>query len=145
MKSLFRNLFATDPSWAPLIMRLVLGVVFIAHGGQKFFDKGVDQVAQGFGSMGIPMPYTSALLASSTEFFGGILMVLGLLVRPAAIPMAFTMIVAFVKVHGSKGFFLQTGGFEYVFVLFFLIVAVGIGGAGKFSLDGLLSKKPLLS
>ena len=140
MKTVLLKLMATGQSWGPFIVRLVVGIIFVAHGGQKFFEKGIDAVAQGFGSMGIPMPYLNAILASSAEFFGGILFILGLAVRPAAIPLAFTMIVAFVKVHGGNGFFLPSG-FEYVFALFFLIVAVGIEGAGRFSLDGLLTKK----
>ena len=78
MKTVLLKLMATGQSWGPFIVRLVVGIIFVAHGGQKFFEKGIDAVAQGFGSMGIPMPYLNAILASSAEFFGGILFILGL-------------------------------------------------------------------
>lgn len=121
------------------VARLVIGLVFAMHGGQKFFQTGIGNVAQMFGGMGIPFPLLSATLAASAEFFGGLFLILGFLTRLAAIPMAFTMIVAFATVHGKNGFFLQQGGFEYVFTLFGVLVAFMLTGPGALSVDGLIA------
>jgi putative oxidoreductase len=124
---------------APLVGRIALGTVFIAHGSQKVFGafgghgfSGTMSFMQD--SMGIPA--FLAVLAILTEFFGGIAVLIGLLTRLAALGIACVMAVAVFKVHLSSGFFAQGGGFEYPFALGLLALALVLGGAGKWSIDG---------
>jgi putative oxidoreductase len=130
------------------VLRLALGIIFIAHGGQKLFGwfggNGLAATVQGFTSgMGIPAPL--AYLAIFTEFFGGVAVVIGLLSRLAAAGLAFTMVVAAVKVHMANGFFLATGpgqqnGFEYNLALFAMALAVVLAGPGRIALSDLEAK-----
>ena len=139
-----RRLFATDDSSATTILRLVLGVVFFAHGAQKMLGW---FGGPGFsGSMGlftgylhIPAPF--AFLAIAAEFFGGLGLILGFLTRIAAFGIAINMIVAIATVHSSFGFFMNwTGtqkgeGFEYHLLVLAMSAFLMIRGAGAFSVD----------
>src|SRR5579862_2268899 len=105
-------------SWGIFVLRVTIGVIFVMHGYQKFFEYGIHGVAGGFAKMGMPMPEVNAVLASSAEFFGGLFLLLGLFTRWAAIPIAIVMLVAFLTVHMKNGFFMSHEGFEYVLALF---------------------------
>src|SRR5881296_1521867 len=103
-------LVATSSSWAITVVRVVLGVIFFAHGAQKVFGwfggPGLRGVIGYFKqSLGVPAPLT--VLAALTEFFGGLAMIVGFLVRPAAVGLIIVMLVAIVKVHWPHGFFLN--------------------------------------
>ncbi|MCC7343267.1 MAG: DoxX family protein [Bryobacterales bacterium] len=117
-----------------LVLRAVLAVVFIYHGGQKLFGLfggyGLAGTAGWMASIGIPMPYASAVLAGSAEFFGGAALLLGLWPRMAAIPMAFTMLVAIVTAHWGK-FSAQAGGMEYPLTLAAALMAIALVGGGR--------------
>ena len=119
------------------LMRIVVGGVFLAHGAQKLFQFGIAGVAGGMAQMGIPFPTVSAVLVTAAEFGGGLFLLLGLLTRLAAIPVAFTMLVAFLKVHMRNGLFLPNG-FEYVLVLFAANLAFMISGPGAWALDNVV-------
>lgn len=80
-----------------------------------------------------------ALLAGGAEFFGGLALVLGLLVRPAAASLSFAMLVAIFAVHFSKGFFLDKGGYEYALALFAASLSLLISGGGRYAVDALLA------
>jgi putative oxidoreductase len=82
-----------------------------------------------------------ALLAGAAEFFGGLALVLGLLVRPAAAALAFAMLIAVFAVHFGKGFFLDKGGYEYALALFAASVSLLFAGAGRFSADAALAAR----
>lgn len=139
-----RKLFHTDDSTATAILRLVLGVVFFAHGAQKllgWFGGYGFSGTMGFfaGQMHIPAPL--AFLAIAAEFFGGLGLILGFLTRIAAFGIAVNMLVAIATVHGSFGFFMnwsgaQKGeGFEYHLLVLAMTAFLMIRGAGAFSLD----------
>jgi putative oxidoreductase len=81
-----------------------------------------------------------ALLAGSAEFFGGLALIVGLLVRPAAAVTAFTMLVAIFSVHFSKGFFADKGGFEYALALFAATASLLFSGGGRASVDRMLQR-----
>jgi putative oxidoreductase len=139
-----RKLFLTDDNTATAILRLVLGVVFFAHGAQKmlgwFGGFGFSGTMNFFtGAMHIPAPF--ALLAIAAEFFGGLGLIVGLLTRIAAFGIAVNMVVAIVKVHSAVGFFMnwngtQKGeGFEYHLLVLAITSFLMIRGAGAFSID----------
>jgi len=144
MNSLINRIFSSRPGWAPLVVRIPLAVIFMAHGAQKllgwFGGYGIGGTAQYMDSIGLTPGIVLASLAGGAEFFGGLALLLGLLVRPASVALAFTMLVAIFSVHISKGLFLSNGGFEYGLALLAVTVALVISGAGRFSLDRALAR-----
>ena len=143
-----RRLFATDDSTATAILRVVLGIVFFAHGAQKmlgwFGGFGFAGTMNMFtGMMHIPAPL--AFLAIAAEFFGGLGLILGFLTRIAAFGIGVNMLVAIVTVHGPFGFFMNwTGtqkgeGFEFHLLVLAIAAFLTIRGAGAFSVDHALS------
>lgn len=143
--SLAQRLLATENSWSPMALRLAAGVIFVAHGAQKLFGwfggYGLEGTGQFFGSIGLNPGYWMAVLAGAVEFFGGLALIAGVLVRPVAASLAFTMFVAVFSVHFSKGFFLDKGGYEYALALLAVSVSLFFSGAGRASLDRLMSAK----
>ncbi len=121
------------------ILRIVVGIVFVAHGSQKLFVYGLDGVTAAMAKVGFPLPAVAAVLIIATEFLGGIALLLGLFTRLAAIPIAFAMLVAVLKVHLKGGFFLPTG-FEYAFTMCAAALTLALTGPGAFALDNVLSK-----
>jgi putative oxidoreductase len=149
---MIRKLLETDDNTATAILRLVLGVVFFAHGAQKMLGW-----FGGFGFSGTmgyltgPMhiPALFALLAIVAEFFGGLGLILGFLTRIAALGIAVNMLVAIAMVHGAFGFFMNwTGtqkgeGFEYHLLVLAVTAFLTIRGAGAFSVDRIMAAAPL--
>src|SRR6266550_7878680 len=145
---MFRRLYATDDSTATSILRLVLGVIFFAHGAQKmlgwFGGFGFAGTMNLFtGMLHIPAPL--AFLAIAAEFFGGIGRILGFLTRIAAFGIGVNMLVAIMTLHGAFGFFMNwTGaqkgeGFEFHLLVLAIVAFLMIRGAGAFSVDRVLS------
>jgi putative oxidoreductase len=85
--------------------------------------------------------YLMALMAGSAEFFGGLFLILGLLVRPSAIVLALTMIVAIVTVHLEHGLFMSNNGYEFALALLAISVGLAVRGAGSVSLDRKIQQK----
>ncbi|QZQ56143.1 DoxX family protein [Curtobacterium sp. TC1] len=124
----------TSTSIGLTALRIVLGVVFIAHGAQKF-AQGIPNVAQGFSGMGVPLADLAAPLVAGLELVGGVLLVFGVATRVVGVLLAVDMVVAGRLAHASSGFYSQDGGFEYVLVLAVASLAVALTGPGRFSLD----------
>jgi putative oxidoreductase len=122
------------------VLRVVLGITFIMHGGQKLFVFGFDGVSGAFAQMGIPAPGLLGPFVAFVEFFGGIAVTLGLLTRLAALGIGATMVVAILAVHLEAGFF-NPGGFEFPLSLLASAATLVITGAGAFSLDGLVAQR----
>lgn len=137
--SFVQRVLATPDHWAPLALRLTGGTIFAAHGAQKLFGwfggYGLEGTGQFFGSIGLNPGELMALLAGAVEFFGGLALIVGLLVRPAAVALALAMLVAIFAVHFRQGFFLDKGGYEYALALLALSVSLVFSGAGRASLD----------
>lgn len=140
---LLGRVLATDAGLAPLALRIPVGLIFAAHGAQKLFGwfggYGLDGTGHFFASIGLNPGVPMALLAGSAEFFGGLALLLGLLVRPAAAALSLSMLVAIVWVHLGKGFFVDKGGIEYALALFAASLSLLLSGAGRASLDRSLS------
>ena len=113
------------------MLRFGLGVVLLAHGSKKLFG-GVESTTQFFASIGIRPSRLFAYLVGLTEFVGGALLFVGLLVQLVALLFSFIMIVAIVKVRFSKGFI---GGYELEFSLLLMSFALLLLGPGAYSID----------
>ena len=145
---MFRKLIATDNDAAIAILRLVLGVVFFAHGAQKllgWFGGYGFTGTMGFFTGVMHIPALFAFLAIAAEFFGGLGLIFGFLTRIAALGISFNMIVAVAMVHHYFGFFMNwTGaqkgeGYEYHVLVLAITVFLMIRGAGAASIDRLWS------
>ena len=121
-------------------LRVVVGAIFVAHGGQKLFVFGFDGVAGAFGQMGIPMAGIIGPFVALVEFFGGIALVTGLLTRIASLGLLSTMVVAILKVHLPNGFFAPTG-IEFPLSLLGSTAMIALTGAGSLSLDGIIARR----
>jgi putative oxidoreductase len=145
---MFRKLIATDHDVATTILRLVLGVIFFAHGAQKmlgwFGGYGFTGTMDFFTGI-LHIPAVFAFLAIAAEFFGGLGLIFGLFTRVAAFGIFCNMLVAVAMVHRQFGFFMnwagtQKGeGFEFHLLALGITVFLIIRGAGAASVDRLLS------
>lgn len=125
--------------YAPTVLRVVTGIIFALHGLQKL-EGGLPQVAGMLDGMGFPMPFVLAVLLIAAELGGGVLLILGLLTRASAKVLAFVAIVALFTVHLKNGFFMATGGYEFILLLLAASVSLMLSGGGKLSLDSKLAK-----
>jgi putative oxidoreductase len=131
----------TSPQgWGITLLRVVVGIVFLMHGGQKLFVLGFGGVAGFLGQLGIPAPMLAAVVVTAVEFLGGLALLLGLCARWAAIPLAINMLVAILTVHLRAGFFLPDG-YEFALTLLAANVALALLGSGEASVDRLLEKR----
>lgn len=119
------------------VLRIVLGIIFVAHGAQKLFQFGLSGTAGFMAQAGIPFATASAILVISAELLGGLALVAGLTTRLAGVPLAATMVVAMLVVHLPGGFFLPQG-FEYTLALLAGLAALIVGGGGAWALDNIV-------
>lgn len=124
---------------APLVLRVVTGLIFAMHGYQKL-QNGMPGVESMLTSLGFPLPGLMAILLVAAELGGGILLILGLYTHWVAKILAFVALVAFVTVHLKNGFFMATGGYEFIILLFAASFSLMITGPGKYSLDRKMKK-----
>ena len=136
--SLFATASRRQIDFGLAILRVVIGVIFIAHGGQKIFVFGFDGVAGAFGQMGIPMAGILGPFVALVELFGGLALVSGLLTRVASLGLLSTMVVAILQVHLKNGFF-APNGIEFPLSLLGSTALIAIAGAGNFSMDRLIA------
>lgn len=116
---------------ALFVMRLALGAVMIGHGYHKVFG-GLHQHVQLVTSLGLPA--WSAYLSAFTEFFGGLLGLIGLFTRVAAFAICIDLCVAIAKVHLHKGL-MGPGGYEFPLALAALAFALIFFGGGPIAFD----------
>jgi putative oxidoreductase len=146
---MFQKVFQTDNDYTLAVLRVILGIVFFAHGAQKalgwFGGPGFNGTINFFQQAGIPAPL--AVLAIAAEFLGGLGLLVGFLARVAALGIITNMVVAILMVHSQVGLFMnwsgdQKGeGFEFHLLAIALGLAVLVKGAGALSIDRLLAQQ----
>jgi putative oxidoreductase len=142
---LVEKVLGTNSGLAGIALRLPAGIIFAAHGSQKLFGAfggyGLEGTGQWMASIGLEPGYLMALAAGSAEFLGGIAILVGVLTRPAALVLAFTMLVAILSVHIQNGLFMSNNGYEFGLSLMAMAVALVFNGAGAFSVDRWISNR----
>lgn len=145
MKATITSLLASNAGWSALALRVPVGIIFAAHGAQKLFGwfggYGLEGTGGWMDSIGLSPGIVMAFLAGAAEFFGGIALILGALTRPAAAALAVTMVVAIFAVHFQNGLFMSNNGYEFGLALLAASVSLAFSGAGKLSVDSLISNK----
>ena len=143
--SIIKQVLTSDNTFSALPLRLVAGIIFTAHGAQKLFawfgGYGLEGTGQWMESIGLAPGYLMAMMAGSAEFFGGLLLILGLLTRPTALVLSLTMIVAIFSTHIDNGLFVSNNGYEFALALFAINLSVMLQGGGKLSIDRLIVSK----
>jgi putative oxidoreductase len=130
---------STARDLALLVTRVAVGAVFLAHGWQKLFTNSIDGTAAFFDQAGVPAATASAWFAALVELAGGAALIAGLAVPAAGVLLLVDMIGAFAFVHAGSGLFVDGGGYEFVLVLGAAALALAAVGAGRFSVDHLLT------
>jgi putative oxidoreductase len=138
--SLFQTASPRQLNIGLTILRVITGVIFVAHGGQKLFVYGIDGVAGAFGQMGVPFAQVMGPFIGVLELVGGIALILGLLTRVFSVGLAATMIGAMTLVHLAGGFFMPTG-IEFTLALLGSTLLLALAGAGTYSLDALIGRR----
>jgi len=121
-----------------LVLRLALGIMFVAHGLQMAFGlfggSGVKGFSQMLSGLGFAPAILWAYVASYTVLLGGLFVIAGVQTRLAAALLLIFILTAGVSVHLRKGFFLSNGGFEYTFIIAAICLALILLGPGKFNI-----------
>jgi putative oxidoreductase len=129
------------PRWTEIflsMLRIAAALIYMQHGSQKLFD---------FPPSGGPLPSAPFTLLSQNgvagvlEFFGGLLVLIGLFTRPVAFILSGEMAVAYFKVHAPRAFFPIVNRGELAAVLCFVFLYVAFAGGGLWSLDALLRRR----
>ncbi len=132
------NDFFSSTDLALLILRVGTGVIFIPHGYPKMTGGGGEEkggqahLTQSLAQMGLPFPHAFAALVGAIEFFGGLLLILGLQTQWAALALAFVMLVATGRVQVQRGF---VGNADFPFSLLVATLALALLGGGTISLE----------
>tara|TARA_R110002126_G_scaffold7189_7_gene35632 strand:- start:1569 stop:2015 length:447 start_codon:yes stop_codon:yes gene_type:complete len=145
MKALIKNITRSTAGFSTLALRVPVGIIFMAHGAQKLFGwfggYGLEGTGQWMASIGIEPGVLMAFMAGSAELFGGLFILLGLLTRPAAVVLAFTMVIAIASVHISNGLFMANNGYEFALALLAITVSLAISGSGRVGIDNAIATK----
>lgn len=127
-----------NPELGLAILRVVLGVIFIAHGAPRLFG-GVEGLEGFLGSLGIPLPLVAAWFLTLLEFFGGLCLVAGFMVTPVALLLAAHMLTGLVLAHAERGFYVvgpeANGGIEFNLILIASLLMLVFGGPGLAAVD----------
>jgi putative oxidoreductase len=126
---------------ALLLVRLVLGVVLIAHGWQKLMTKGIGATTEGFIENGIPAAPVSAVFVIVVELLGGILVLVGAATALVGVLVALVMLGAVLFVHLGSGVFVSNGGWELAGLVGATALALAAAGSGRLSVDHMVSRR----
>jgi len=140
IESITNTITKTEQSLITLPLRIIAGIIFVAHGGQKLFawfgGYGLDGTGQWMDSIGLSPGYLMALMAGSAEFFGGLFLIVGFLTRPTSFVLTVLLIIAIFSFHINNGLFMSNNGYEFGLSLLAITLALFIQGGGKHSIDG---------
>ncbi len=120
--------------WGMLPLRIAVGLVFLMHGGQKFFVFGLSGTADIMGKLGLPLPVVCAAVVTTVELLGGLAILLGVFARLAGALLAFEMVVAILVARLHGGFFAPYG-YEFEFTLLAACLTLASTGPGRISLE----------
>jgi putative oxidoreductase len=133
-----------NPRLGQMILRVVLGVIFVAHGAATLFgDGGPGSLAGFLGSLGIPVPILTAWMITLLEFVGGMFLIVGLFVVPTAILLAVHMLMGIILFHAQNGFYVVgpgTNGVEYNLLLIAGLLSMLLGGPGLAAVDSRMQR-----
>ncbi len=140
-----KSILKSNAGYGITALRVMLGTVFLAHGAQKLFGAfggyGLEGTGKFFSSIGLEPGYVMAALAGGGEFIGGLLLIIGLFSRLAALNTFVISLVAMFTVHFSHGFFMSKNGYEFILTLAIASIAILVEGSGKLALDQAFSKE----
>jgi len=120
--------------WGMLPLRVVVGLVFLMHGGQKLFVFGLGGTADIMDKLGLPLPFVCAAIVITLELAGGLAILLGVFARLAGALLAFEMVVAIMVARWHGGFFAPYG-YEFEFTLLGACLTFALYGPGRMSFD----------
>lgn len=137
-----KRLLLSNAGYEVTLFRIMIGIIFAAHGAQKLFGLfggyGIEGTAGFMESIGLTPGYLMAFLAGAGEFFGGLFLIAGFLTRFAALTTAIISIVAMITVHINNGFFMSNNGFEFILLLLVGSISLIISGSGKVGIDKII-------
>ncbi|MEA2982044.1 MAG: putative oxidoreductase [Alphaproteobacteria bacterium] len=123
-------------------IRVLVALVLLPGGIDKVFYGGAARIATGnITSLGLPLPYAWAWAVACIEFFGSIMLALGLFTRPLAVAMTTMLAVIAFGIMVKRGMFWTTGGLEVALLLGLVTLAFVIGGGGRYSLDRVIGRE----
>lgn len=129
-----------NPGLGQMILRIVIGVIFVAHGAATLFGDGGPGGLAGFlGSLGVPVPVLAAWLVTILEFVGGMFLIVGLFVLPTVLLLVVHMVMGIVLVHAQHGFYVVGpghDGVEFNLLLIAGLLSILLGGPGLATVDG---------
>jgi len=127
-----------NPDLGLAILRVVVGVIFVAHGAPAVFGS-MEGTAAFLDSLGVPLPIVAAWAIKLLEFVGGISLIVGFLVTPVALLLATHMMVGIVLVHAARGFYVvgpdANSGIEFNLLLMAALLMLVFGGPGLAAMD----------
>ena len=127
-----------NPDLGLAILRVVVGVIFVAHGAPAVFGS-MEGTAAVMDSLGVPLPIVAAWAVKLLEFVGGISLIVGFLVTPVALLLATHMMVGIVLVHAARGFYVvgpdANSGIEFNLLLMAALLMLVFGGPGLAAMD----------
>lgn len=127
--------------WGMLPLRIVVGLVFLMHGGQKLFVFGPAGTADIMGKLGLPLPFMCAAIVITVELLGGLAILLGAFARLAGALLALEMVVAILVARLAGGFFAPYG-YEFEFTLLGACLTFALSGPGRVSLEEIWHRSP---
>jgi putative oxidoreductase len=130
--------------WGMLPLRIVVGLVFLMHGGQKLFVFGLAGTADIMGKLGLPLPSLAAAIVITVELLGGLAILLGIFTRLAGALLAFEMVVAILVARLHGGFFAPYG-YEFELTLLGSCLTFALSGPGQMSLEEIWRRSSLVS
>lgn len=136
--------YGAASGWGYPIMRFFVGLFLVPHGAQKlfgWFGGSAQGTAAFFTKVGLEPALSLVYLVGAIEFFGGILIAIGLLTRPAAAVACIMLLVAVFSVHMGNGFFWTKSGYEYPMLWAILMFAIFLRGGGERSLDSAIGRE----